>query len=117
MSHYFMANTWGKSGNSDRFYFLDSNIMVDDDCSVKLKDAAPWRKVVTNLYRVFKSREIILPTKVHLVKAMLFPLVMYGLESWTIKKAEHQRTDTFKLWCWKRPLRVPGTARRSNHQS
>ena len=91
--------------------------MVDDDCSVKLKDAAPWRKVITNLYRVFKSREIILPTKVHLVKAMLFPLVMYGLESWTIKKAEHQRTDTFKLWCWKRPLRVPGTARRSNHQS
>ena len=69
---------------------------------------------MTNLDNIFKSRDITLPTKVHLVKAMVYPLVMYGCESWTIKKAEHQRIDAFGLWCWRRLLRVPGTARRSN---
>jgi len=69
---------------------------------------------MTNLYNILKSRDITLPTKVHLVKAMIFPVVMYGCESWTIKKAERQRIDTFKLWCWRRLLRVPWTARRSN---
>src|SRR5574337_548821 len=72
------------------------------------------RKAMTNLDSILKSRDITLPTKVHLVKAMVFPVVMYGCESWTIKKAEHQRTDAFELWCWRRLLRVPWTARRSN---
>ena len=72
------------------------------------------RKAITNLDSILKSRDIILPTKVHLVKPMVFPVVMYGCESWTIKKAEHRRTDAFKLWCWRRLLRVPWTARRSN---
>ena len=72
------------------------------------------RKVMTNLDRIFKSRDITLPTKVHLVKAMVFPVVMYGCESWTVKKAERQRIDTFELWCWRRLLRVPWTVRRSN---
>ena len=73
-----------------------------------------WRKVMTNLDSIFKSRDITLPTKVRLVKAMVFPVVMYGCESWTVKKAEHYRIDAFKLWCWRRLLRVPWTARRSN---
>ena len=72
------------------------------------------RKVMTNLDSIFKTRDITLPTKVHLVKAMVFPVVMYGYESWAVKKAEHRRTDVFKLWCWRRLLRVPWTARRSN---
>ena len=72
------------------------------------------RKVMTNLDRILKSRDITLPAKVHLVKAMVFPVVMYGCESWTVKKAEHQKIDAFKLWCWRRLLRVPWTARRSN---
>ena len=72
------------------------------------------RKVMINLDSIFKSRDITLPTKVHLVKAMVFPVVMYGCESWTMKKAEHQRIDAFELWCWRRLLRVPWTARRSN---
>ena len=72
------------------------------------------RKVTTNLASILKSRDITLPTKVHLVKAMVFPVVMYGCESWTIKKAEHQRIDAFELWCWRRLLKVPWTARRSN---
>ena len=75
---------------------------------------APWKKIMTNQDSILKSRDISLPTKVQLVKAMVFPVVMYGCESWTIKKAEHQRTDAFELWCWKRFLRVPWTARRSN---
>ena len=74
----------------------------------------PWRKVITNLDSILKSRDITLPTKVHLVKAMVFPVVMYGCESWTVKKAERRRIDTFELWCWRRLLRVPWTARRSN---
>ena len=75
---------------------------------------APWKKAMTNLDSILKSRDITLPTKVHLVKAMVFPIVMYGCESWTIKKAENQRIDAFELWCWRRLLRVPWTARRSN---
>ena len=75
---------------------------------------APWKKAMTNLDSILKSRNITLPTKVHLVKAMVFPVVMYGCESWNIKKAEHRRIDAFELWCWRRLLRVPWTARRSN---
>ena len=74
----------------------------------------PWKKVMTNLDSILKSRDITLLTKVHLVKAMVFPVVMYGCESWTVKKAERQRIDAFELWCWRRPLRIPWTARRSN---
>ena len=81
--------------------------------AMKLKDT-PWKKVMTNLDSILKSRDIALPTKVCLVKAMVFPIVMYGCESWTIKKAEHQRIDAFELWCWRRLLRVPWTARRFN---
>ena len=81
---------------------------------MKLKDAYPWKKSLTNLDSILKNRNIILATKVHLVKAMVFPVVMYGCESWTVKKTEHQRIDAFELWCWRRLLRVPWTARRSN---
>ena len=83
--------------------------------AMKLKDASSLEgKVMTNLDSIFKSRDITLPTKVHLVKAMVFPVVMYGCEIWTVKKAEHQRIDAFELWCWRRLLRVPWTARRFN---
>ena len=81
---------------------------------MKIKTLLLGRKVMTNLDSIFKSRDITLPTKVHLVKAMVFPVVMYGCESWTVKKAERQRIDAFELWCWRRLLRVPWTARRSN---
>ena len=81
---------------------------------MKLRLSLFGRKIMTNLDSIFKSRDITLPTKVHLVKAMVFPIVMYGCESWTIKKAEHRRIDAFELWCWRRLLRVPWTARRSN---
>ena len=81
---------------------------------MKLKDITPWRKVMTNLDSILKSRDIILPTKIRLAKATVFPVVMHGCESWTIKKAECQRIDAFELWCWRRLLRVPWTARRSN---
>ena len=81
---------------------------------MKLKDASSGRKVMTNLDSILKKRDITLPTNVHLVKAMVFPGIMYGCESWTIKKAERRRIDGFELWCWRRPLRVPWTARRSN---
>ena len=95
--------------------YLGSKITADGDCSHEIKRCLLLgRKVMTNLDSILKSRDITLPTKVHIVKAMVFPVVMYGWESWTIKKAEHQRTDAFKLWCWKRLLRVPWTARRSN---
>ena len=97
------------------FIFLGSKITVDGDCSYEIKRCLLLgRKVMTNLDSIFKSRDITLPTKVHLVKAMVFPVVMYGCESWTVKKAEHQRLDAFELWCWRRLLRVPWTARRSN---
>ncbi|XDA80785.1 hypothetical protein R6Z07M_010725 [Ovis aries] len=82
--------------------------------AMKLRHLLLGRKVMTNLDSIFKSRNIILPTKVHLVKAMVFPVVMYGCESWTVKKAEHRRIYAFELWCWRRLLRVPWTARRSN---
>ena len=97
------------------FIFAGSKIMADDDCNHKIKrHLFLGRKVMTNLDSIFKSRDITLPTKVHLVKAMVLPLVMYGCESWTVKKAEHRRIDAFKLWCCRRLLRVPWTARRSN---
>ena len=97
------------------FIFLGSKITVDSDCSYKIKRGLLLgRKAMTNLDSILKSRDITLPTRVHLVKAMVFPVVMYGWESWTIKKAEHQRTDAFELWCWRRLLRIPWTARRSN---
>ena len=92
-----------------------SKITADGDCSHEIKrPLLLGRKVMTNLDSIFKSRDITLPTKVHLVKAMVFPVVMYGCESWTVKKAERQRIDAFELWCWRRLLRVPWTARRSN---
>ena len=97
------------------FIFWGSKITADDDCSHEIKrHLLPGRKVMTNLDSIFKSRDITLPTKVHLVKAMVFPVLMYGCESWTVKKAEHRRIDAFELWFWRRLLRVPWTARRSN---
>ena len=96
------------------FIFLGSKITADGDCSHEIKTLSPWRKTMTNLDSVLKSRDITLPTKVCIVKAMVFPVVMYGCESWTIMKAEHRRIDAFELWCLRRPLRVPWTARRSN---
>src|SRR5574337_474549 len=97
------------------FIFLGSKITADGDCSHEIKSRLLLgRKVMTNLDSIFKSRDITLPTKVHLVKAMVFPVVIYGCESWTVKIAEHRRTDAFELWCWRRLLRVPWTARRSN---
>ena len=97
------------------FIFMGSKIITDCDCSHEIKrHLLLGRKVMTNLDSILKIREITLPTKVHLVKAMVFPIVMYGCESWTIKKAEHKRIDAFELWCWRRLLRVPWTARRSN---
>ena len=97
------------------FFFGSSKIAADGDCSHEIKRCLLLgRKVMTNLDSILKSRDITLPTKVHLVKAMVFPVVMYGCESWTLKKAEHWRNDAFELWCWRRRLRVPWTARRSN---
>jgi len=97
------------------FIFLGSKITADVDCSHEIKRCLLLgRKVMTNLDSILKSRDITLPTKVRLVKAMVFPVAMYGCESWTLKKAEHQRIDAFELWCWRRLLRVPWTARRSN---
>jgi len=97
------------------FIFLDSKITVDGDCSHEIKRSLLLgREVMTNIDSMLKSRDITLPTKVHLVKAMFFPVVMYGCESWIIKKAECRRIDAFELWCWRRLLRVPWTARRSN---
>ena len=102
--------SWGNNVNSDRLYFLgDSKITVDGDCSHEIKRRLLLgRKVMTNLDSILKSRDITLPTKVRLVKAIVFPVVMYGCESWTIKKAECQSIDTFELWCWRRLLRVLG---------
>ena len=97
------------------FIFWGSKITVDGDCSHEIKrHLFLGRKVMTNLDSILKSKDITLPIMVHLVKAMVFPVVMYGCESWTVKKAEHQRIDSFELWCWRRLLRVPWTARRSN---
>ena len=97
------------------FFGGDSKITAEDDCSHEIKRRLLLgRKVMTKLDSIFKSRDITLPTKVHLVKAMVFPVLMYGFESWTVKKAEHWRTDAFELWYWRRLLRIPWTARRSN---
>ena len=109
-----MANRWGNNENSD-FIFLDMKITADGDCSHEIKRRLLLeRKAMANLDSIFKSRDIALPTKVCLVKAMVFPVVTYRCESWTIKKAEHWRIDAFELWCWRRLLRVPWTAWRSN---
>ena len=95
--------------------FWGSKITADGDCSHEIKrHLLLGRKVMTNLDSILKSRDITLPTKVLLVKAMVFPVIVYGCESWTVKKAEHRRIDAFELWCWRRLLRVPWTARRSN---
>ena len=105
----------GKNVNSGRLYFLGSKITVDGDCSREIKRCLLLvRKVMTNLDNILKSRDITLLTKVHLVKAVVFPVVMYGCQSWTIKKSECQKTDVFALRCWRRLLKVPWTARRSN---
>ena len=111
--------TWQIDGETvetvSDFIFLDSKITADGDCSHEIKRHLPLgRKVMTNLDSILKSRDITLSTKGHLVKAVVFPVVMYGCESWTIKKAERRRIDAFELWCWRRLLRVPWTARRSN---
>ena len=100
------------------FIFWGSKITADGDCSHEIKRRLLLRrKVMTNIDSILKSRDVTLPTKVCLVKAMVFPVVMYGCESWTIKKSEHQRVDAFELWCWRRLLKVPWTARRFNHPS
>ena len=111
-----MANRWGSNQNSDRFYFGGApKITADGDCSHEIKRyLLLGRKAMTNLDSILKSRHITLLTKVCIVKAMVFPVVIYRYECWIIKKAEHRRIDAFKLWCWRRLLRVPWTARRSN---
>ena len=110
-----MTNRWGNNGNSDRLFFLGSKITADGDCSHEIKRCLLLgRKVMTNLDSILKSRDITLPTKVHLVKAMAFPVVMYGCESWTIKKVEHWQIDASELWHWRRLFKIPWTARRSN---
>ena len=110
-----MANRWENNGNSERLYFFGSKITADGACSHEIKRRLLFgRKVMTYLDGIFKSRDITLPTKVRLVKALVFPVVMYGCESWIIKKAECCRIDAFELWCWRKLLRVPWTARRSN---
>ena len=111
-----MANRWGKMEIVTGFFFLGSKITVDGNCRHVIKRFLLFgRKAMTNLHNVLKSRDITLLTKVHIVKAMVFSVVMYKCESWTINKAEHQRIDAFEqLWCWRRPLKVPWTARRSN---
>ena len=111
--------SWQRDGKTMEtvtdFILLDSKITADGDCSHKIKrHLLLGKKAMTNLGSILKSRDITLPTKVHLVKAMVFPVVTYGCESWTVKKAERQRIDAFELWCWRRLLRAPWTARRSN---
>ena len=110
-----MANRWETIEKVAHFIFLGSKISADSDCSHEIKRCLLLgRKVMTNLDSILKSKEITLPTKVCLVKAMVFPVVMYGCESWTVKKAEHRRIDAFELWCWRRLLLVPWPARRFN---
>ena len=111
-----MGNRWLNSETVADFILGGSKITADGDCIHEIKRCALLgRKVMTNLDSILKSRDITLSTKVHLVKAVIFPVVMYGCESWTIKKAEHQGIDAFELWCWRRLFRVLWTARRSNH--
>ena len=113
-SHHFIADRWGKSRNSD-WLSLCSQITAEGDCSHKIKRCLLLgRKVMTNQDSILQGLDITLPTKVCLVKATVFPIVMYGCEIWTVKKAEHRRIDAFELWGWRRLLRVPWTARRSN---
>ena len=115
--YHFMADRWGNSENTD-FILGGSQITAYGDCSHEIKRHLLFvRKIMTNRDSIIKSRDITLPTKVHLVRAIVFPVVMYGCESWTIKKAEHWRTDAFELCCWRRLLRVPWTARRSNQSN
>ena len=110
-----MANQWGKNGSSERLYFGGLQNNLDGNCCHEIKRCLLLgRKSMTNLDSALKSRDITLPTKVCLVKAMVFLVVIYGCEIWTIKKAERQRTDAFELWCWRSVLRVPWSARRSN---
>ena len=110
-----MTDRRGNNGSSRDFIFLGSKITADGDCSHEIKRCLLLgRKSMTNINNILKSRDITLPTKIHLVKAMVFPVVMYGCESRTIKKAEYWRIDAFELWCWGRLLRAPWTARRSN---
>ena len=110
-----MANRRGTCGSRDIFFLLASKITVDSDCHHEIKrHLLLERKIKTNLDSIFESKEITLLTKIHIVQSMVFQVVMYRCESCTIKKAEHQRIDAFKLWCWRRLLRIPWTARRSN---
>ena len=107
--------SWQINRGENDFTFLGSKIIADSDCSQEIKRRLfLGRKAITNLDSILKRRDVILPTKVHIVKAMVFPVAMYGCESWTIKKAECQRIDAFELWCWRRLLRLPWSARRSN---
>ena len=113
-----LITSWQADGETREtvkdFIYLGSKITADGDCSHEIKRLLPLgRKAMTNLDSILKSRDIALPTQVHLVKAMVFPVVMYGCESWTVKKAECRRIDAFGLWCWRKLLRVPWTARRS----
>ena len=114
-SHHLMTNRWRNNGNSDKLYFGG----LQNHCRWWLqpwneKTLAPWKKTMINIDSILKSRDITLLTKICMVKAMVFPVVVYGCQHWTIKKAEHWRIDAFELWCWRRLLRVPWTARRSN---
>ena len=114
-SHHFMAKRWGTMETLTDFIFLGSKITAYGDCSHEIKRRLLCeRKAMTNLDSILKSRNITLPTNVYLIKSMVFPIVMYVCESWTIKKAERQRIDAFELWCWRRLFRVLWTARRSN---
>ena len=110
-----MGNRWGTVETVSDFIFLGSKITADGDCSHEIKRRLLLgRKVITNLDSILKSRDITLPKNVRLIKVMVFPVVMYGRESWTVKKAECRKIDAFELWCWRRLLRIPWTARRSN---
>ena len=110
-----MANRWGNNGNSDRIYFLGLKITAYGVCSHEIKrHMLLGRNNRINIDSILKSRDITLPTKLHIVKVMVFPVVMYGCKSWSIKKSEHQRIDGFELWYWGRLLSIPWTARRSN---
>ena len=109
-----MANGWGNNVNVTDFIFLGSKITADGDCSHESKRCLLLgRKVMTNLDSILKRKDITLPTKIRLIKAVVFPVVMYGCESWTMKKTECWRIDAFEMWCWRRPLRIPWPARRS----
>ena len=112
-----MANRWGTMEIVSDFILLGSKITVDGDCSHEIKTLAPWRKSYDQPRQHIKKQRHYLPAKIHLVKPLVFPIVMYGCVSWTIKKAKRQRIDAFELWCWRRLLRVPWTARRSNQST